>query len=114
MLVMHGMEDEESSHLSPERGKLLASPPAEMRIGAYLIAPDAISVGHNQIWLSALDIVNDFESIHRETFGFSGDRIRCYQISTDAHLCWWRRQKFSLVLGLGSRPPPPPWHASPA
>ena len=52
-------------------GKLLASPPVEMRIGAYPTAPDAISIGHNQNWLSALDIVKDIESIHRETGGFS-------------------------------------------
>ena len=71
MLVMHGMEDAEDTAYSLERGELLASSPAEMRIGAYLIAPDAISIGHNQIWLSALDILNEFESIHRETFGFS-------------------------------------------
>ena len=62
MLVMHGMEDEESSHLSPERGKLLASPPAEMRIGAYLIAPDAISRETEGFSMDALDIFNDVES----------------------------------------------------
>ena len=57
-----------------------------MRIGAYLIAPDAISIGFNEILLSAIDIVNDIDSNYRETFGFSRYRIRCCQISTDADL----------------------------
>ena len=53
------------------REKLLACPRVEVRIGAYPTAPDAISIGRNQNWLSALDIVKDIESIHQETGGFS-------------------------------------------
>ena len=49
-----------------------------MRIGAYLIAPHAISIAINQMQLSTLDIVKDFASIYRETKGFSRDRMRCY------------------------------------
>ena len=42
--------------------KLLASSPAEMRIGAYLIAPDAISRETEGFSMDALEFVNDVES----------------------------------------------------
>ena len=58
----------------------------EMRISAYLIAPDAISRETNGFSIIAPDIVNDIESIYRETEGFSQDRISCFQISTDTDL----------------------------
>ena len=57
-----------------------------MRIGAYLMAPHAISIAINQMQLSTLDIIKDFASNYRETKGFSRDRMSCHQISTDAHL----------------------------
>ena len=57
-----------------------------MRISAYLKATAAISINIDEIWLSALDILNDIESIQRETYGFSHYRISCFQISTDANL----------------------------
>ena len=42
--------------------KLLAFPPAEMRIGAYLIAPDAISRETEGFSMDALEFVKDVES----------------------------------------------------
>ena len=58
----------------------------KVRISAYLKATDAILISFDEMLLSAPEIVNDIESIYRETYGFSQDHISCFQISTDADL----------------------------